>query len=148
MAVHYVPQGFHSVNPYLVVKGSKDLIEFLKQAFDAEERMVMPRPDGTVAHAELKIGDSIVETAEATDSWPAKSASLHVYVPDVDATYRRALDAGGKSLQEPQDMFYGERSAGVQDPSGNDWFIATHTEDLSAEEMERRAAEAMKQGDH
>jgi PhnB protein len=118
------------------------LIDFLKQAFDATEIERMARPDGTVHHAWVKIGDSMVMMGEPPDPSKSKPAALYLYVNDVDATYRRAIQAGATSLSEPADMFYGDRGAGVEDASGNTWWIATHIEDVAPEEVQRRAVAA------
>jgi PhnB protein len=142
MAVKPIPDGYHSITPYLVVNGAAKVIEFAKQAFDAQELMRMPGPNGTVGHAELKIGDSVVMTADASSQYQAHPTTLLLYVPDVDEVYRRALKAGGKSEREPTDQMYGDRSAGVTDPAGNQWWIATHFEDVTPEEMQRRMAKA------
>jgi PhnB protein len=148
MAVKPIPDQYHSVQPYLVVDGAQQLIEFLKGTFDVEDRGVMPRPDGKVGHAEVKLGDSIIMLADSGGPNNAKSTSamVVVYVEDVDKTYRRALEAGAQSIQEPEDQFYGDRSAGVTDAFGNIWYIQTHVEDVSEEEMNRRMQEAAKQG--
>ncbi len=138
MPVQPIPEGCHSITPYLIVRGADQLLEFLKQAFGAEERERFRRPDGTIMHAEVKIGDSLVMLAEANEQWPARPAALYLYVPDTDATYGRALDSGAASVMEPADQFYGDRNAGVTDPSGNIWWIGTHVEDVSREEIERR----------
>lgn len=143
MAVKPIPEGYHSVTPYLVITGAARLIEFLKAAFDAKEIERMSMPDGTVAHAEVKIGDSPVMMGEAGGRYPAMPAGLYLYVTDVDATYRRAVQAGGTSVEEPTDKFYGDRSAGVKDPSGNFWWIGTHKEDVAPEEIKRRMQAAM-----
>ena len=135
-----IPDGFHTITPYLTVPGVAKLIDFVKQAFDAKEIERMQRPDGTVQHAEVKIGDSIVMMGEPQGQWTARPGTLYVYVDDVDSTYRLAIDAGARSLTEPADMFYGDRNAGVEDPSGNMWWIAKHIEDVSAEELQKRAA--------
>ena len=135
-----IPDGFHTITPYLTVPGVAKLIDFVKQAFDAKEIERMQRPDGTVQHAEVKIGDSIVMMGEPQGQWTARPGTLYVYVDDVDSTYRLAIDAGARSLTEPADMFYGDRNAGVEDPSGNSWWIAKHIEDVSAEELQKRAA--------
>lgn len=121
----YVPEGFHTVTPYLVVRGVARLIEFLTQAFGAEEVLRVTRDDGSIRHAQVRIGDSMVELGEA-ESGTSMPGVLHLYVPDVDATYRRALTAGATSLREPADQDFGERHAAVADPSGNHWYIATH----------------------
>lgn len=138
----YLPDGFHTVTPYLIVSDAAALIEFLKAAFGATEVMRMPGPEGQVMHAEVRIGDSVIEMGQANGEWPAMPGSLHIYVPDIDAVYLRALDAGAVTLSEPKDQFYGERSASVEDPVGNLWHIATKTEDVSPEEMRRRAEAA------
>jgi PhnB protein len=142
--VHYKPEGFHSVTSYLIVPGVERLIEFLKQAFGGEPGICTRRPDGTVMHADIRIGDSMIEMGESNETWKARPGSLHLYVEDVDATYRRALEAGATSLYEPDDKPYGSREAGVEDPSGNYWFLATHKENVSEEEFERRMAGAAK----
>jgi len=139
-AASHVPGGFHTVTPYLIAKGAAQYLDFLKTAFGAEELMCM-RDGDTVRHAQLRIGDSVVELGEQPADWSPRQAALHVYVPDADAAYRRALDAGATSLYEPDDKFYGDREAGVVDPVGNQWFIATHVEDVSPEEMEARASQ-------
>lgn len=138
-----IPDGYHSVTPYLVVPGVAKLIDFLKQAFGAEVIHRMAKPDGTVMHAEVQIGDSRIMMGDASG---AKSGSmpavLYMYVPDCDAVYRRALQAGGTSISEPADQFYGDRHGGIMDPSGNQWWVATHKEDVSSEEMMKRAQAA------
>jgi uncharacterized glyoxalase superfamily protein PhnB len=143
MAVNPIPEGYHSVTPYLIVEGAAQALEFAKQAFGATERMRMDTPEGKIGHAEITIGDSTVMIADAptSDQGAHMPGVLHVYVDDADKTYRQALEAGGTSLREPQDQFYGDRMAGVKDSSGNHWWIATHVEDVSPEEMQRRAEE-------
>jgi uncharacterized glyoxalase superfamily protein PhnB len=141
MAVKPIPDGYHSVNPYLTVQGVEKLLEFLKQVFAAEETERIPRPDGSIGHAEVRIGDSVVMMGDATDEWPPMPGSAYVYVTDVDDVYQTALSAGATSLHEPTEEFYGDRMAGVRDPVGNVWWIATHTEDVPAEELAKRAQE-------
>lgn len=142
-----MPEGYHTVTPYLLVRGADRLIDFLQQVFDAEETERMQRPDGSIMHAEVRIGDSVVMLGEATGDHERMPAMLHVYLEDTDAAYRRALAAGATSLQEPEDQFYGDRTGGVQDAFGNQWWLATHVEDVSPEEMQRRAAaQARQQG--
>ncbi len=144
MAVKPIPEGLHTVTPYLVVSGVARLIDFLKQAFDATEMHRSTRPDGTVMHAQVKIGDSPIMMGEVWGEFPPKAASLYLYVPDTDVVYKRALAAGAVSIMEPMDMFYGDRNGGVKDFAGNEWWIATHIEDVPPAELERRAEEAMK----
>ena len=122
----HIPAGMRSVNPYLIVSGASKLIDFMRQAFDAEEIMRAPTPDGSLMHAEVRIGDSVVELGDAGDRFPAMAAALHLYVPDADAVYARAMEAGATSLFEPSDREYGDREAGIKDPGGNHWYIATH----------------------
>jgi len=138
--VNPIPAGYHSVTPYLIVDGAARLIEFMKQAFGAEEIYRSPKPDGTLGHCQVRIGDSMVELADGNEQWKTMRSALHLYVPDTDAVYRQAMAAGATSLFEPADMFYGDRSGGVVDPSGNHWYIATRKEELSEEEIARRAA--------
>ncbi len=146
MAVKPIPEGYHSITPYLVVEGAVKLIDFLKEAFGAEERERMAMPDGTIRHAELKIGDSMLMMGEASGEYKPMPTALYLYVTDTDSTYRRAVAAGATSISEPADQFYGDRNAGVTDPSGNKWWIATHKEDVAPEELARRAQAARKSG--
>ena len=145
MAVKPVPDGYHTVTPYLRVKGAANLIGFMKDAFGAEQTFRMDGPGGAVMHAEVRIGDSMVMLGDATPELDPVKSSIHLYVNDADAVYKRALQAGATSLREPADQFYGERSAGVRDAFGNEWWLATHIEDVSPEEIQRRAA-AMQPG--
>jgi PhnB protein len=142
MGVNPIPEGYRTVTPYLVVEGATSVLEFVKQAFGAEEKVRMDAPDGKISHAEVQIGDSIVMLGDAGDQNPAMPAMIHLYVDDCDATYERALAAGGTSEREPTDQFYGDRSAGVRDSSGNLWWIATHVEDVPEDEMAKRMEEA------
>jgi PhnB protein len=135
----HMPAGFHTVTPYIVVPGIARLIDFVEQAFGAQRREVMKREDGSIAHASVTLGDSILEMGESVDK-KTMPMTLHVYIPNVDEIYKRALAAGAKSLSEPTDQFYGERSAGLIDDWGNHWYIATYTEDLTPEELSARAA--------
>jgi uncharacterized glyoxalase superfamily protein PhnB len=146
MAVKPVPDGYHTVTPYLTVRGAPKVIEFLKQAFGAElSYEPIKRPDGTIMHAQVTIGDSRVMIAEESEMAKATESSLYLYVPNVDSVYQRAVKAGGNTIMEPTDMFYGDRNGGVTDPSGNSWFIATHKEDVSPQELAKRADAFMKQ---
>ncbi|QDT90082.1 VOC family protein [Gimesia algae] len=140
MTAHYIPQGYHAVTPYLLVEGAAEMIDFMQTVFDATPVIISHHGD-KIGHAALQIGDSILEVADACEEWGLTSAAIHLYVPDVDATYQKAVDAGAMSLREPTDMFYGERGASVKDPYGIQWHIATQTEELSTEELHRRAEE-------
>lgn len=136
-----VPEGYHTVTPYLIVDEANRLLAFLEAAFGAKILHRTDRPDGEVAHAEIQIGDSRLMLSGSQPQWPALPCAIYLYVEDCDALYAQALAAGAKSTQAPADMFYGDRHGGVIDPSGNQWWIATHIEDVSPEEMERRSAE-------
>lgn len=140
--VRPIPEGYHTITPYLIVEGVPKLIDFLKSVFGAEEMERFTDSKGGISHAEVRIGDSVLMMGEATTDWKAMPASLYIYVKDTDAAFNRALQAGATSIKEPADQFYGDRNAGVKDPSGNCWFIATHVEDVSREEMKRRAEQA------
>jgi PhnB protein len=137
-----IPEGYHTVIPYIVVPGIAKLIDFAKQAFGATEVVLHKRSDGTVMHAEIKIGDSIIMMGEAPGDTKNFPAMLHLYMEDVDTLYQRAIQAGAKSIREPSDQPYGDRSGGVEDGFGNQWWISTHIEDVTSEEMERRAKAA------
>ena len=142
MAVKAKPDGYHTVTPYLIVNGASKLVEFVKQAFGATERGIMGPPGGPIMHGEVQIGDSIIMLSDGTGSaegQPTKSM-IHLYVDDVDGLYKRAIAAGATSQREPENQFYGDRSAGVTDAFGNQWYLATHVEDVSEEEMEKRMA--------
>ena len=141
MAVKAIPEGYHSVTPYLVVRDVAGLIDFLKGAFGATE--LFRTSAGGGIHAEVRIGDSIVMMGEGPGHDPIP-AMLHLYVDDADATYQRALRRGATSLEAPMDTFYGDRRAGVLDAFGNRWYIATHIEDVPPDQMAARAEAAKK----
>lgn len=129
--VKYIPDGHHTVSPYIVVPGVAKLMDFAKQAFGATEVFVAKRPDGAVQHAEVKIGDSIVMMGEGGEQGKTFLAMLHLYVEDCDAVYRRTLEAGAKSIREPADQPFGDRMGGVEDEFGNQWWISTHVKDVA-----------------
>lgn len=136
-----IPDGFHTITPYVIVDGAEKLIRFTKDAFGAQaNHEPTRRPDGTIMHATLKIGDSMLMISDASEYAKASPVMLYLYVPNVDAAYQRALKAGATSVMEPADQFYGDRSAGVKDAAGNQWFFGTHIEDVSPAELEKRAA--------
>jgi PhnB protein len=145
MAVKPIPEGYHSMTPCLVVDGASKLIDFLKKAFEAQEIFRMPRPDGGIMHAEVKIGDSMLMLGDTTEQWKSMPGVIYLYVSDADAVYKRALQSGAASLMEPIDQFYGDRHGGVKDPAGNIWWIATHQEDVPPDELARRAKAFMEQ---
>ncbi len=137
---NYIPVDCRAITPYLTVPDVAKLVEFLKQAFDGVEGHKFVRPNGTVLHAQVRVADSLLMIGEPQAPWKPRPTTLYFYVPDVDAVYRRAIAAGATSVSEPADMFYGDRHACVTDVGGNDWWIATHLEDLSPEEIQSRAA--------
>ncbi len=143
MKVRGIPEGYHTITPYFAVRDAFGLIEFLKLAFDAKAD-VTTMPDGAFMHAEVQVGDSKVMVGQVPkdmEDGKLMPAMLYMYVNDVDAVYKRAIQAGGKSVLEPIDQFYGDRSGAVTDPAGNQWWIATRKEDMSSEELARRASE-------
>jgi PhnB protein len=148
-----VPEGYHALTPYLVVKGAARAIEFYKSVFGATESMRMSGPGGLVMHAELKIGDSILmlgdENPQMGSLAPQAGATgygINVYIPDVDAVVQKAVAAGAKIVRPLKNQFYGDRSAMLIDPFGHAWSVATHVEDVSPEEMRKRMAAAQAAG--
>lgn len=148
MSVKAIPDGYHSVTPYLIVNGAARAIDFYKLAFGATELLRIPGAHDRIMHAELKIGDSIIMLADEPESGEHKSAqslggspvSLMIYIEDVDKVFARALSAGAKQTRAVQDQFYGDRSGNLIDPFGHAWTVATHVEDVSMDEMQRRMA--------
>jgi PhnB protein len=147
-----IPEGYRSITPYLICKGASQAIDFYKQAFGATEDMRMPKPDGTIGHAELTIGNSKIMLADEYPEMGYRSplsiggagVSIMLYIDKVDEVFKRALGAGAKEMQALTNQFYGDRSGTLQDPFGHVWTVATHVEDVPPEEMERRAREYMK----
>jgi PhnB protein len=130
--------GYHSVNPFVVVAGAEGLIGWLTDVLGGEETERITRHDGSVGHAEVLVGDSIVMVSDAGESFPPRACAHYAFVDDVDAVYARALSAGSRRLLEPADQFYGNREAGVVDPFGNIWWLATVIEHVPAEELQQR----------
>ena len=153
MPVKPIPDGYHSVTPYLIVKGAASAIEYYKKAFGAMELMRFQGPDGLLMHAEIKVGDSPIMLADempgmayrSPQSYGGTPVSIALYVEDVDAVFNRAIATGGKVHRPVQDQFYGDRTGTLEDPFGHVWSIATHKEDVSSAEMKKRSEEAMKQ---
>ncbi len=150
--VSAIPRGYHSITPYLIVKGAKKAIEFYKKAFGAKEMMRMENSKGTgIAHAELKIGDTKIMLADECPKMGANLRSpkayggspvgIHLYIKDVDSVIKRAVSAGAKLTRAAEDMFYGDRSGAVEDPYGHKWYISTHIENVSPAQMKKRFAE-------
>jgi PhnB protein len=153
MAVRAVPDGYYTVTPYLVVQGAARALEFYKQAFGATELMRIQGPDGRVGHAEIRVGNSVIMLSDENAAMGARGPrtlggspiSILLYMENVDDRVAKALAAGAKLVRPVQDQFYGDRSGIIEDPFGHVWTIATHIEDIAPDEMERRAAEFMKQ---
>jgi len=153
MAVPFKPAGYHTATPYLIIKGAAAAIEFYKTVFGATELMRIPGPDDRVGHAEMKIGDSIIMLADefpelghrGPKSLGGTTVSLMLYVEDADGMFNRAVAAGAEVVKPMTNQFYGDRSGTFYDPFGHGWTVATHVEDVSPEEMQRRAAEWAKQ---
>jgi PhnB protein len=149
-----VPAGYHSVTPYLAVDDGARALAFYKEAFGATEVMRMPGPEGKIGHAEIRIGDSRIMLADeypdmgfrSPKTYGGSPVGLHLYVEDVDTVARQALAAGAKELRPVKDQFYGDRTGSFEDPFGHVWHIATRKQDLSVDELKRRAAQAMEQG--
>jgi PhnB protein len=147
MAKKFIPEGYPQISPYLIVDEPAALIQFITDVFGGKETRRHEDDKGRIMHAEVRIGDAVVMLGGASEQWPAATAAMYLYVEDTDAAYRRGLAAGAVSLQEPADQFYGDRTAGVKDRFGNQWFIGTHLEKISEEEMTRRSQDYMaKQG--
>jgi PhnB protein len=152
MAVKPIPEGYQAVTPYLVIQGATAAIEYYKKVFGATERMRMDAPGGTIGHAELVIGGSVVMLADefpdmgfrGPKAFGGSPVSLMLYVANVDEVFKRAVDAGAKPLRPVADQFYGDRMGTLEDPFGHVWTIGTHVEDVSPEEMRRRSDEMMK----
>ena len=144
MAVKPIPEGYNTVTPYITVENPGEVIDFLKKAFDAQETFAMRDDKGNVGHAEVRVGTSMLMLGAAHDQWKSRPGNFYLYVEDCDAMYKKAIAAGGKSLSEPETQFYGDRHAGVTDSQGNNWWVATHVEDVSQAELERRAMEHQK----
>ena len=143
-----IPEGYHTVTPYLSVKGAAQAIEFYKKAFGAKELMRMPMPGGKIGHAEIQIGDSRIMMADEMPDHGNRSpqtlggspVNILLYVDDVDKVFKQAVAAGAKQEMPVQNQFYGDRSGAVRDPFGHGWYIHTHVEDVSPEELQKRMA--------
>lgn len=150
MSVKAIPEGFHSLTPYLGLKDAAKAIDFYKQAFGATEIMRLSMPNGDIGHAELRIGDSPLMLGTPCDEGPLSNpehrspVGLHLYVSDVDKQFELATAAGATVISEVKDQFYGDRTCTLRDPFGHVWFLATHIEDVSQDEIERRAAAMFK----
>ena len=148
MAVKAIPDGYHSVTPYLIISGAADALEYYKKSFGATELLRIPAPEGKIGHAEIKIGDSPIMLADEFPEMGYKSpktlggspVSIMIYLEDVDTVFKQAIAAGGKEQRPVKDQFYGDRSGTLEDPFGHVWHVATHKEDVSAEEMEQRVS--------
>jgi PhnB protein len=143
-----VPDGFHTVTPYLIVDNADELIEFIKNAFQGELTFMHRTDDNKVSHATVKIGNSLVMISDTMSDMEPELAMLYLYVDNVDALYESAMAANAESIQEPKDQFYGDRACAVKDRWGNKWWIATHIENVDEQELHRRAEEARQKEAH
>jgi len=145
-----IPEGYHTATPYLICNGASEAIEFYKKVFGAKETVRMPMPGGTLGHAEIRIGDSVIMLADENPEHGARSpqhyggtpVSVLLYVEEVDEVFKQAVSAGAKAVRPPQDMFYGDRASTITDPFGHSWYIHTHVKDVTPEEM-RKAMQQM-----
>ena len=144
MAVKPIPENYPRVSPYLIVKNVEETMEFIKYVFGGKEREKMKIADGTVNHCEMSIGDSVIMIGKESGEHQMQNTMLYIYVEDTDAAYKKALEKGAVSVMEPSDQFYGDRNAGVKDKDGISWWIASHVEDVSPEEVQRRSMESEK----
>ena len=152
--VQPIPMGYHAITPYLAIQNAAAALDFYKRAFGARELLRMAMPDGKLAHAEMRVGDSVVMMADESreqdflspQARGGSTVTIHLYVSDVDRIFRQAVEAGAKVVRDLQDQFYGDRTASVMDPFGHVWYLATHKEEVSKSEMKKRAAKAMQGG--
>jgi len=144
-SVRAVPEGFHTVTPYLIVDGAASLIEFIKNAFDGKVTFITLEENKRVMHATVQIGNSIIMISDTMEGMSAQTAMLYLYLDNVDAVYKKAITAKGTAVQPPKDEFYGDRAGAVKDQWGNVWWIATHVEDVDEAELDKRAKKASKE---
>jgi PhnB protein len=140
-----IPVGYHTITPFLTVDDAAAYIDFIEQAFGGDVTYMMKQEDGVIRHATVKIGDSLVMISNANKQYSPMPCMLHMYVEDVDSSYNKAVRAGCITIEEPRDQFYGDRGGGVKDPWGNQWWLATHIEDVSDEEIVRREKQLREQ---
>ena len=143
--MHFIPDGFHTITPNTIVNDAARAIEFYQRVFDAREVARLTLPDSKIVHCELQIGDSRVNLADAMDGWPLHPLLAQIYVPDSDAVFARAIEAGAREVMPVTDMFFGAREGRVVDPFGNTWTISTLREKLAPAEMQRRLDEYARQ---
>ncbi len=139
MAIKPIPENYPRVSPYLIVSNVSETMEFIEYVFNGKVREKMTTPDGSVNHGEMNIGDSVIMMGKASADYPPLNAMLYIYVEDTDLAYKRAIEKGAVSVMEPSNQFYGDRNAGVKDKNGISWWMASHVEDVSQEELQRRS---------
>jgi len=144
MIAKAIPDGYHTVTPYLMVKDAGRFIEFMSSVFNAKVTEQLKRPDGGIGHTEMRVGDSVIMLSEAMGSHQPTPVMLYIYVDNVDTLFERAVRAGGEVVAKLEQQFYGDRAGGIKEPTGNTIWIATHVEDVAPDELKRRAAIAMK----
>lgn len=138
MSVKPIPENYPRVSPYLIVKNVNETMDFIQYVFEGKVREKMTMPDGSVNHGEMNIGESVIMMGKASEDYLPLNAMLYIYIEDTDKAYKRAIEKGAVSVMEPSNQFYGDRNAGVKDKDGISWWIATHVEDVSPEELLRR----------
>jgi PhnB protein len=143
-AKSYIPEGFHTVTPFLMVDGADELIEFMTKGFGGQKIYEMRGEDKKITHASVKIGNSIIMLGDTMGDMKPEGAMLYLYVEDVNSVFKKAVEAKAESVKEPEDQFYGDRAGCVKDKWGNTWWIATQIEEVDNAELERRAKEAYK----
>jgi uncharacterized glyoxalase superfamily protein PhnB len=142
MSIKAIPEGYANVIPYLICKNTQEVIDFAVKTLDAKIDSISKNAEGIIMHAAIHVRESAIMLSEGSGKHPASPAMVYIYVENVDEVYKKGLAAGGKSLREPTNEFYGDRSCGLLDASGNQWWIATHVEDVPEEEMEKRQRES------
>jgi PhnB protein len=144
-SVRAVPEGFHTVTPYLVVDNAAGLIDFIQKAFDGKQTFIHKADDDRIMHATVTIGDSTIMISDTMEGMPAQTAMLYLYLEDVDNVFRKAVKAKATSIHEPKNEFYGDRAGAVKDEWGNVWWISTHVEDVDPQELERRSKQVQRE---
>jgi len=144
-SVQAVPEGFHTITPYLVVDNAAGLIDFIQKAFDGKLTFITKEDDGKIMHATMKVGDSIIMISDTMEGTSAQTAMLYLYLENVDSVFKKAVQAKGITIHEPKNEFYGDRAGAIKDEWGNVWWISTHVEDVDPQELEKRAKQAQKE---
>lgn len=143
-SVKPIPEGYHTITPFLIADNAGELIKFIERAFEGKVKFTMKSDEGVIVHSEMFVGNSIIMISDSTEEFKPVKSLFHLYVENADSVFKKAIEAGAESIREPENQFYGDRSGGVKDKWGNQWWISTHIEDVSDEEMKRREEEFRK----